>query len=87
MYAYYGCEGWFYILIIFWPFWCGVVAYSVWRDGHYRVDVGMFGDWELLWCPIFVVDDHDGYCMGVFFGCHSSPMDGFQSCVVISWVC
>ena len=55
------------------PVW--VIVYSVCWDGHYCVYVGMFGDWELLWCPIFVDDNWDGYCVGVFFRCHSSPMN------------
>jgi hypothetical protein len=40
------------ILIVFWQFWCWVIAYS----DHYCVDVGTFGDWKLLWCSIIVVD-------------------------------
>ena len=48
MYAYYGCEGGFYELVLFWPFWCHVVAYGIWWDGCYYVDVGVLTKWELL---------------------------------------
>ena len=47
----------------------------------------MFVDWDLLWCPIFAVDHYDGHCVGVFFGHHSSLVDGLQGCVVIGGVC
>lgn len=66
VHAYHGCEGQLCLLIVFWPYW--VIAYS----DHYCVDVGMFRDWKLSWCPIFVVDYWDGYHMRIFFGCHSS---------------
>ena len=42
----------------------------------------MFRDWELLWCPIFVVDNLDDYCVGVFYGYHSN-----QSHVLVGGVC
>lgn len=39
----------FFVVIVFWPFRCCVVVDCV--------DVGMSGDWELLWCRVFVIDD------------------------------
>ena len=48
MYAFYEFEGRFYVLIINWPFRCSVVAYSVWWNGYYCVDVGRFGNWKML---------------------------------------
>ena len=57
------------------PVW-GIVYYVRW-DGCYRVYVCLFGEWELLWCSIFVVDYKDGYCVCLFFGYHSSLVKGF----------
>jgi hypothetical protein len=85
--AYYGCEGQFYVMIIFWLLLCRVVAYNVWWDGHYCVDANMFGNWKLLWCSIFAVDFFDVIMCVLFFGCHSSPVNNFQNYVVVGKVC
>lgn len=79
--AYYGSEGQLYVLRVFWLFRCRIVAYNMWWDGHYCVDAGMLDEWKLSWCPIFVVDYYDIYCVCLFFGCHLSPVDRFQSCL------
>ena len=65
------------MLVVLTPLWRGVVLYSVWWDGCYDVDVCGGCEWELLWCPVIVVDYEYTACLCILFGCHPSPMDGF----------
>ena len=74
-------------MIIFWPFWRGVILYDVWGDGREGVYVVVIVECDLLCGPVVVVDYEDGGCVGVFHGCHSSPVDGFHGCVVVCKVC
>lgn len=44
VYVYDGCERWFRILVILWPFWRGFVVYGVGWYGSDNVDVGRGGE-------------------------------------------
>ena len=40
--------------------------YGVWWNGCERVYVNGCGDWELLWCPVFVIDYKNDECICIF---------------------
>lgn len=44
----YECEEGICELVVFWPFWCRVVAYSMWWDGFNYVGVSVLAKWEFL---------------------------------------
>ena len=49
-----------------------------------RMYVNICGKCDLLWCPVIMVNYEDGGSIFNFFGCHSGPVNGFDSCIMVN---